>query len=77
MTESDYSINPLPNLPNVSGVNPPGGSEDQRKRRNGRERSPQKAEPGQTPSEQEESGGSVFNPELQIDSDDEHIDYCA
>lgn len=75
MTESDYSIKPLPNLPNVTGLNPAKGNEGRNKRQNSRKRSEEK--PASVEDERNEFKEDEFNNSVRNDTDDHCIDYCA
>ena len=75
MTENDYSIKPLPNLPNVAGLNPPKGGEDHKKRQSSQKRS------GRSMHSVEEEM-TVLNEDdvsanIQDDEGRRHIDYRA
>ena len=75
MTESDYSIKPLPTLPNVTGLNPAKGSEGQSKRKNSRKRPEENSE--FVEDERNESEEDDLNDVIRNDTDEHRIDYCA
>jgi hypothetical protein len=74
MNESDYSIRPLQGPPTVTGLNPAGSSEEQKKRQNSRKRPGMAGGPVEVP-----SGGMDEHAEdgVKLDSDQPHIDYRA
>lgn len=71
MTENDYSIKPLPNLPNVSGLNPAKSSEDQKKRQRSRKRRSENRLDFDEPEDLKD------NQNIKNNTDERHIDYCA
>ena len=75
MTENNYSIKPLQNLPNVTGLNPAKGSEGQKKRQNPRKHSEEK--PELVEEELNATKEDDINHVVRNDTDDHRIDYCA
>ncbi len=75
MTENDYSIKPLPNLSNVTGLNPPKDGEDRNKRQQSKKRS------NQAPHSVEEEISALDEDDdtadIQDDIGQKHIDYRA
>jgi len=75
MTENDYSIKPLPNLPNVTGPNPPKGGEERNKRHPSHKRSKETSHSV----EEEINVLSIdeYIPVPHSGEDPQHIDYRA
>jgi len=73
MTENDYNaMKPVPALPNVTGVNPAGGSGGQTKKRHTRKRSQRKTNFGEDRLTENRESGFSMN-----DTGEHRIDYCA
>lgn len=70
MTENDYSIKPLPNLPNVAGLNPAKGSEGRQKRQNPRKKT-------EEVDREVSSGPELEELDDKHETEQHHIDYCA
>ena len=75
MTENDYSIKPLPNLPNVTGLNPPKGGEDRNNRQQSRKRSRKKTHSVEEQINQ--LNKDEYDANVQENEDLQHIDYRA
>ena len=77
MTQSDYNIiNPVQNLPNVTGVNPAKDSDRRSKKRNARKRPQPKTDFAED--EQNELAADNADNNLSTNDTDEHqIDYRA
>ena len=75
MTENDYSIKPLPNLPNVTGPNPAKGGEDRNKRQSSNKQSD--SMPHSVEEEISELNDNNDTATVQDDQARQHIDYRA
>lgn len=74
MTDNDYSIKPLQNLPNVTGLNIIKDSKGRNKRQSSHERPQEISEPAED--EQKKTKEQEFD-NIVKDINDNSVDYCA
>jgi hypothetical protein len=76
MTESDYSIRPLQNLPNVAGLKAVKDNEDKKRRQNSQEQSLPQEKQELAQDEHEKFEEQILENNIE-DGNRAGIDYCA